>query len=180
VTARKTELRADFETQLLAKYSWADDAVWEEAVKAGEAAVAEAQKAVARRSRELGIPKQFAPSYRGYWDNQGENGVKQRQAELRMMATTRLDALEKEQFAKIDREELLARTEITSHGMITEAARKFLDELPPLQTSMPVLDINLLEDATDRARKRSHDRYRAYSTIDNSDYVAALKDETHE
>jgi hypothetical protein len=86
---RSAELLADFENQMGQQYAFDDDKVWEQATKAAEREVEKAQKLVAARCRELGIPDRFAPSLslrrsaRGY-----DNSIGQRKRELRTMAQT--------------------------------------------------------------------------------------------
>src|SRR5262245_35972447 len=53
---RSAELIADFENQMGSEFSFDDDAVWERAAKATKHEVARAQKLIAARCRELGIP----------------------------------------------------------------------------------------------------------------------------
>jgi len=75
---RSAQLLADFETQLDTEYHYVQDAVWKAAAEAAHAAVAEAQKAVKARCRELGIPCEFAPSIHCSWYSKGQSASKER------------------------------------------------------------------------------------------------------
>jgi len=91
---RAAELKADFEQQIAAIYSFDDDDVW----RASRAAVSEetdrANAAITQRCRELGIPDEFAPSVASGWISRGQNAAKGRRDELRRVAYTRIDQLE--------------------------------------------------------------------------------------
>src|SRR4051812_27363109 len=68
---RSAQLLADFENQMGAQYAFDDDAVWAEAKKTAQREVDKAQKLVAARCQELGIPAQFAPSLHLNWVHVG-------------------------------------------------------------------------------------------------------------
>ena len=120
---RSAELLAEFEHNMAARYSFDDDAVWNEAALIAEREVEKARKRVAERCRELGIPKQFAPSPRFYWSERGENAIKERRSELRKAAQTRIAAIEKDALVQIERETLEAETEPLKNGMTSDSAR---------------------------------------------------------
>ena len=136
---RSSELIADFENQLGAIYAFDNDATWAAAVKAAKAEVARANKTIAARSAALGIPKDFAPSVEFHWYGRGYNGVKERRAELRKMATTRIEAIQAKAITEIELASVEAQTQIAASGLTSEAARAFLDNLPRLETLMPKL-----------------------------------------
>ncbi len=56
---RSADVRADFENQMGSEYAFDDDEVWADALKAADAEVAKAQKRIAARCRERGIPERF-------------------------------------------------------------------------------------------------------------------------
>jgi hypothetical protein len=89
---RSNELLADFENQLGAIYSFDSDATWAEAAKIARQELDRANAKIAARAATLGIPKDFAPSLGSYWNDRGANALKERRAELRRMATTRIAA----------------------------------------------------------------------------------------
>ena len=66
------------------------------------AAIAEASRRIADHSRELGIPPEFAPDVYMGWSGRGQNGSKERRAELRKVAQTRIAALEADAIVKIE------------------------------------------------------------------------------
>ncbi len=134
---RSTELRADFENQLGTIYTFDQDEVWQEAEGAAKQETDKANARIAERCRQLGIPKRFAPSINTYWVGRRENAVAERRAELRKMATTRIEAIEQETIVKIEMASVNAQTEIVTNGLSSEAARNFLDRLPSIETLMP-------------------------------------------
>jgi hypothetical protein len=137
---RSAELLAEFEHNMAARYSFDDDAVWNEAALIAEREVEKARKRVAERCRELGIPKQFAPSPRFYWSERGENAIKERRSELRKAAQTRIAAIEKDALVQIERETLEAETELLKNGMTSDTARAFLENLTPIEQLMLSFD----------------------------------------
>jgi len=99
---RSAELIADFENQLGSEYAFDDDAVWTKAEKLAELEIAKANKLIAARCRELGIPDRFAPCIAHHWLDRGENAVKKRRAELRQMASSRIAAIEQKATVEIE------------------------------------------------------------------------------
>jgi hypothetical protein len=95
--------------------------------------------------REAHIPSQFAPSLVFGWQSRGENASKARREELRRVANSRM-AIEKRAVVEIGHEALLAATEIVAMGLVSEAARRFLNELAPLERLMPPLDFRSIEE----------------------------------
>jgi hypothetical protein len=137
-TLRSAQLLAEFEQQMASHYRWNEDAVWKKAAEAAEAAVAAARKVIAERCAELGIPARFAPTIGGVeWHGRGENAVKQRRAELRDVARTRIAAIEKAAFTAIEMACLDAQTQILAHGLTSAAAIAFFDALPKVEALMP-------------------------------------------
>ncbi len=138
---RSRNLLADFENQIAAEYSFDDDAVWAAAAKAAEVEVAKAQKRVAAQCQELGIPARFAPSLRLNWVNRGyDNMVEGRRKELRLVAESRVAALEQEAVVQIELVSNEAQTEIAIAGLTSETARAFVERLPTVESLMPALD----------------------------------------
>jgi hypothetical protein len=137
---RSTELIADFENQMGQEYSFDQDEVWEQAEKLAEREVEKAQKQVAARCRELGIPDQFAPSLGLAWHARGYgNTVAKRRAELRTMAVTQIASIEAKAITAIGMSCLEAQTQIALAGLTSDAARSFLEKLPSIKALMPAL-----------------------------------------
>ena len=144
---RKAELLADFEQQLATTYAYDSDEVWKAATEAAERAVEAAKKKIDERCAELGIPRPFRPTLGLGWYGRGENAVKERRAELRKVATRRLEAMEKDARAEIEARSAITQTEILAGGLETSAARAFLESMPTPEALMPPLDIKALQAA---------------------------------
>ena len=144
---RAADLMADFEEQLATEYAWDDDETWREAHQIASEALAEANELIVARCRELGIPKRFAPSLaRPHWHPRGENDVKERRAELRKVAKTRLDAMAKGAKTQIDRASLEVQTYLVSEGLESDAAVAFLETgMPTVESLMPPLAVPEVE-----------------------------------
>ena len=137
---RSAELLADFENQMGAEFSFDDDAVWGEAMRAAAVEVERAKRKIAQRCAELGIPERFAPTLRLQWIHRGyDNQVKCRQDELRRMAKAKVEAVEAKAVTEIEMSCLQAQTELAVAGLTSEAARGFLERLPGIETLMPRL-----------------------------------------
>lgn len=153
---RSAAMLVDFEKQCAAIYSYDEDEVWKEAVDRAEKVIEEASSQIADRCKELGIPKEFAPSVQMHWWDRGQNAVAKRRAELRQVAKAQIAVMEKAALAKIERMSLDAQTEVITHGLESEAARGFLERMPDLATFMPALDaveIKQLEEVKEQRNK---------------------------
>jgi len=147
---RSAELIADFENQMGSEFSFDDDAVWERAAKATKHEVARAQKLIAARCRELGIPDRFAPSLDLVWRHRGyDNLVKVRREELRLMARTQVEAIERKATVQIELSCLDAQTKIAVAGLASDAARQFIERLPSVEALMPLLSFPEIADQAD-------------------------------
>ena len=113
-TARSAELFAEFDRQMAQTYSFDQDETWRAAKRQAEEAVALAQRDIAQRCAELGIPVQFAPGLQLAWHGRGENAFKQRREELRRVARSRIAAIETQAKLQIAQEALRAKTELWS------------------------------------------------------------------
>lgn len=137
---RSAELLADFENQMGQEYSFDQDEVWEQAVDAVEPLVDKAQAQIAKRCRELGIPDQFAPTVDLEWHARGYGNVlEKRRTELRRMAATRIEAIERKAITEIELGCLGAQEQIAIAGVTSDAARTFLEKLPSIEGLMPAL-----------------------------------------
>jgi len=146
VAQRAAELRADFEEQLAARYDFGH-AAWADLTTEAARVVKEADLALAERCRLLGIPENFRPRLTVSWWQRGENANKERQVELRRVATTRLEALCQAARLAIDKRTLEGQTLLTHAGLTSEAAREFLNALPTPVALMPALDLAELDSA---------------------------------
>lgn len=154
VAERGAAMLAEFENQVGSIYSYDQDETWAKAMQAAEKAVEDANKVVAERCKELGIPKEFAPSVAMGWMERGQNMVAKRRGELRLMAKSRIAAIEKEAIVKIERLSLEAQTEVVTNGLVTAAAKEFLERMPTLEVLMPALDARELKKISDRKHKK--------------------------
>ena len=136
---RSAELIADFENQMGQEFSFDQDEVWERATKIAQAALAKANEQIAARCHEIGIPKRFAPGLDLSWYGRRENATKQRRDELRKMAETRIEAIERKAVTEIELSCLAAQEQIALSGLTTEAARQFVEALPKIEALMPRL-----------------------------------------
>ena len=144
---RAAELMADFERQMASVYSWADDSTWQNAASAAVEAIAEADKVVAARCKDLGIPEEFRPRLQGrdLWAGRGANEVVQRQAELRRVAKTHVDQLTKDTKHKIEEGSVAIQEQIIVAGLASEA-HAFLQTMPTAEQLMPALDVKAVEE----------------------------------
>jgi hypothetical protein len=119
---RSSELLADFENQMGQEYSFDQDEVWAQAVKIVQPFVDKAQKQIAARCRELGIPEQFAPSVDLSWHARGYGNVlEKRRAELHRMAVTQIAAIETKATTEIEMSCLKAQEQIALAGLTSDA-----------------------------------------------------------
>jgi hypothetical protein len=137
---RSTELLADFENQMGQEYAFDQDAVWEQAVKFADLQVSRMQKQIAARCKEMGIPERFAPSISLKWHHRGhDNLIAGRRRELRLMAESRVEAIEAKAITEIELGCLEAQTQIAMAGLTSEAAKQFVSALPSIEALMPAL-----------------------------------------
>lgn len=157
VSERAAAMLLEFESQCAAIYSFDQDEIWERSFKEAERVAKEAQATVAERCKELGIPKEFAPSIHIDWYSRGQNAVASRRAELRKVAKAKIAVVEKEALAKIERMSLDAQTEVIAHGLESDAARGFLERMPSVEVLMPTLNAAELKQLQER-KERTHRR----------------------
>jgi hypothetical protein len=115
--ARSARLRAQFEEQLAADYSYDDERSGKRAHAVALAAAEQAHDIVARRCQEVGIPRRFAPSLHSCWHGRGENAVKDRRAEHTLVAHSRIAQLEKEAKLAIDRASVETQAKLSAAGL---------------------------------------------------------------
>lgn len=153
VAERGAAMLADFENQVGSIYSFDQDETWAKAMQEAEKAVSDANTVVAARCKELGIPKEFAPSVAMGWIERGQNMVNSRRIEMRRIAKSKIAAIEKEAISKIERTSLEAQTEVIANGLVSTAAKEFLERMPSLEVLMPSLDARELKKISDRKHK---------------------------
>ena len=66
--------------------------------------------------------------------------AKDRRAELRRMATTRIAAMEKSARTAIEGHSVEVQTELLAGGLTSDAAKLFLEKMPAVETLMPMLN----------------------------------------
>jgi hypothetical protein len=153
---RSALLLAEFDAASAKIYHYDDDPIWQQVHAEAEKAIRDAQAAIAARCKELGIPEEFAPGLNIYWHGRGHNAVSERRAELRRAAKSRIQAIEKEAATKIERMSLEAQTEVVAQGLESDAAKRFLNAMPAMETLMPpiqIAEIQSLVEVQKRERK---------------------------
>lgn len=139
---RSAELMADFERQLASVHSFDQDDIWKAAHKEARKAVKDAQIKIAERCDELGIPREFAPTINSAWFDRGQNATKERRAELRQAVKAKIAALERSAKTEIERLNLEAKTELVANGLLSDAAKIFLKNIPSFEVLMPTLKVS--------------------------------------
>ena len=142
---RASQLKADFEKQLDTKYRPQDDPVWEELYKNAERVAMEAQQALAADCEAKGIPTQCAPSIHLSWFARGRNTFKEERIEMRRVAYTRIDELEKGAKFEIERVSLEVQTVLATGVLESTEARAFLERMPNVEELMPPLKLGEIE-----------------------------------
>jgi hypothetical protein len=147
---RSAQMLADFESQMGAIYRSSDDPIWSEVVSAATREIEKAQKQIAARCHELGIPKQFAPSLRADWQHRGwDNSVEKRRNELRTIAKRQIEALERRAMVEIETASVEAQTQLAVAGLTSAAALAFVEKLPTIESLMPALSFQELAQTAD-------------------------------
>jgi hypothetical protein len=128
---------ADFESQMGAIYQPEDDPVWAKVEAEAQREVDKAQKRIADRCREIGIPDGCAPGLHLAWRHRGyANALKERRAELRGVAKAQVEALERAAIVRIQLASVEAQTELAIAGLTSEAAHAFVARLPTVESLM--------------------------------------------
>ena len=143
VDQRAAELLADAETQLAKEYK-IDDAAWSTLTAEAKNVVRDADKEIARRCRALGIPDEFRPGLDLMWYRRGENALKERRAELRKVAQTRIHAMAAAARVEIETKALDGLTLLAQGALESAEARAFLSSMPTVEALMPALDVSAL------------------------------------
>jgi polyhydroxyalkanoate synthesis regulator phasin len=144
VTARENELLAEVEEQLSAIYDEKDTA-WQELADQAAAKVEEFNEQIAKVCDERGIPRRFRPMLMTSWYGRGENGIKERRAELRKLAEARIKAAGSRAKTTVDVRGAEVLTELVAVTLDTEEAQRFLDKIPNPAELMPPVAVAELE-----------------------------------
>lgn len=144
ITQREAALNAQVEEQLSAVFP-EDDPRWTDVTAEARRALDDADQRIAARCRELGIPERFRPRLSMGWYGRGENAIRDRRSELRMLAQRRIAALGAEARAEIEKASVEVQTALLGGGLETEAARHFLYQMPTPQRLMPAITLAQLE-----------------------------------
>jgi ribosome assembly protein YihI (activator of Der GTPase) len=90
----------------------------------------------------MGVPEKFRPGLHLGWYGRGENFTAKRRAELRKVAQSTLEARAKTAKLELDQVEETILTQLTSSGLRTPEATKFLEStLPTIDKLMPKLQL---------------------------------------
>lgn len=144
VDARIAVCLANFEAQIAAVYSKYDEH-WAELTTEAEAIVKRVDAELAKRCRELGIPERFRPEFDLSWYRRGENATKDRRAELRLVAKSRLDAQARHAKVEIDRVEADIIGKIVEESLTSASAKALLQNMPTAERLMPELSLDDVE-----------------------------------
>ena len=137
---RAAELKAEVEGKLGAIYSPDDDATMRQLNDEAEAAVEDVRCRLTARCEELGIPANLGPTIGSYWLSRGENALKERRNELRRMAYSRIEAMQRRAYAEIERQSVELEGTLIAGGLESDAAKQFLAEMPSVDQLMPSLE----------------------------------------
>ena len=142
---RAAELRADFEAQLAAEYSFDDHETWKAAKVAADVALKAANEQISATCSTLGIPPEFAPSLGGYWSDRGQNASAKRRAELTKVAVSRIEERYRSALTVIEAKSAEVQTRILVGGLTSEDARAFVESIPSAAALMPTITLVEIE-----------------------------------
>jgi hypothetical protein len=157
--ARAAELKANFEEQMAAQYSWDQDPVWKEAHALAAKATNEAEAAIKAQCAKLGIPPEFAPGLSLGWHGRGENAIKERRSEMRKVAYTRIESMVKDAKTKIGLACCEYRVKLMSGSLQSEEAKAFLESMPTVADLMPKLSLPKIQHVVDKAAEAYRQRW---------------------
>lgn len=160
VAQQSSENLAEFERQIATIYECDDDEVWREAATEADEAVQAAQEKIAARCDQLGIPKDCRPMLSLSWHGRGRTVLEERRNELRRVAKARIEANAKAASTKVEEFSLDAQAKILAHGLTSDAAKAFLEQMPSAKDLMPLpdpLELKALVDARVSRRRRMWD-----------------------
>ena len=161
VEAFADERLAQFEQEMATVYR-ADDERWERVTQAVQRIEHEANAEIARICEAEGIREDVAPSYYVCFRGRGMNADKDRRAELRRVAQTRVKADAKAAKVLIETASAGVQEQLLIGGLRTEEARALVDAIPSVESLMPPLstaEIIQIEEANGRRRKSWESRH---------------------
>jgi hypothetical protein len=121
----------------------AQDQLWAEAVAIAEEAAGKANALIVARCVDLGIPAKDAPELELGWRRRSpEFSNRERRAELRRLAQTKLTALTSTAKVLIDGRLLETETALITGGLESGEAREFLSAMPTAAELMPALSLD--------------------------------------
>jgi len=135
---------AQAEAQLSATFD-SDDELWRASTSTAKAAIAEVNRVIATQWEAAGQPPTFAPTAYFGWIGRGENGIKDRRAELRTMIRTQIAADAKRAKATIEAATVEVRTELVRDGLTSAAGYRFLEAMPAASALLPPVDVRQLQ-----------------------------------
>ena len=131
---------AEFEMRLASEFSYDQREAWADLMASAKVHVAALDRQLAEDCRRLGIPENFRPEIAVHWYGRGENASKERRAELRRVAVTRLAALEATAIARIEDGYRRFQTAVLSAAIDSTEARALLADLPTAEQLLPAVD----------------------------------------
>lgn len=131
---------AEFEMRLASEFSYDQREAWADLMASAKAHVAALDRQLAEDCRRLGIPESFRQGIAVHWYGRGENASKQRRAELRRVAVTRLAALEATAIARIEDGYRRFQTSVLTAAIGSDDARQLLADLPTAEQLLPAVD----------------------------------------
>lgn len=140
IEALKAYRLAEMEKKLGSTYKY-DEAQWAEVTAKAVEVCKEADRVVAMKCREMGIPDSFRPSIGASWHERGETAVAARRAELRRMGTTKIEAAAQNAKLKLDQKEAEMLTQLATGGLESAEAKAFLKQIPSLEELVPEVAI---------------------------------------
>jgi hypothetical protein len=143
---RAAELRADFEAQLATIFE-ANDERWRLVTERLEEMTATANAEIKRVCLEEGVRPEFAPSVDLRWYGRGQNMEKERRAELRRVAETRIEALEQKAREEIELRSVEFQARLLGGVLETDSGHALLEAMPKAADLMPPLDAAELDQA---------------------------------
>jgi transcriptional regulator with XRE-family HTH domain len=143
---RRAELMADFERELADEKSIFDE-TWVHLTKEAAQRVKEVDEQIAAMCRERGTPEAWRPSISVTWYGRGENAYGPRRDELRKVAISRLEAMERAAIAAIDRATVEVETALLAEGLRSDRGRQMLEAMPSAESLLPPLDLAAVRSA---------------------------------
>jgi vacuolar-type H+-ATPase subunit H len=148
------ECMAQFERHLATIYKYDQDEVWKKATEEAMQVVKSAQERIDARCVKVGIPKDMSPQLELSWEGRGQMRTSSRRAELTRVAKSEVEAMLAAAKTSIQKQSLDLRTQVVGMGLMTPAAKLFLESLAPVEEAMHELDFGRVETKMLEQRKR--------------------------